>query len=414
MKKLILPFFLIFSISGVYSQWQQIISAPNFSYTHIINVNGTLYASTYGSHIQKTTDGTSTWQSVNNGLNTSQALTVQQMLSRNNELFSATVNGIYKSADGGANWIKKSNGIVVGGGALYEFAASIFENNSTLFTGAYTGIYRSTNDGENWIVTNASGSAVMPEFFINHNGILFAARETNNMPYAYESTDGGLTWSDLNSNNEPTITYLSEGNILWSGTIGGVWFSTNNGTTWTPRNSGLSLDPYSSSIIRVNGTLITSLKFGGSGMYKSTNNGLNWINIGDGLPFLESIDFLLVYGNKILAATSDGIWQRNISEIVTSVPNISNQIPNTYKLYQNYPNPFNPTTTIQYSIPSAGNVKITLYDITGNEIKTLINQFRTAGDYTINFDASNFSSGMYFYKLSSGNYTESKKMLIVK
>ena len=164
MKKLIILFTIILFISSVYSQWQQITSASNYSYTHIINVNGILYASTYGSGIQKSTDSSVTWQPVNNGLNTAQALTVQQMLSENNELFSATVGGMYKSTDGGTSWTKKSNGIIVGGGALYEFNASIFEDNNVLYTGAYTGIYRSTNDGENWIVTT-SGSAVMPGFF---------------------------------------------------------------------------------------------------------------------------------------------------------------------------------------------------------------------------------------------------------
>ena len=417
MRKIIIPFLLILTISVVHSQWTQISSASNFSYTHIIIANGVLYASTYGTGIQKTTDGTATWQPVNNGLNTSQALTVQQLLFRNNELFAATVNGMYKSTDGGASWTKKSNGIVVGGGALYEFDASIFDNNGTLFTGAYTGIYRSTNDGENWIAAN-SGSAVMPGFFINHNGLLFAARETNNMPYAYESTDGGLTWSDLNNINLPTITFLSEGTTLWAGTIDGVWFTTNNGISWTSRNSGLSLDPYSSSIIRVNGVLVTSLKFGGSVLYKSTNNGLNWINISDGLPFLESIDFLIVYGNKVLAATSDGIYQRNISDIVTSAPNISNQIPKTYKLYQNYPNPFNPSTTIGFSIPKKGFINITLYNESGDEVKTILNETGEAGEYNISFNANGLPSGIYFYKInvsgSGAEFTDSKKMVLLK
>ncbi|MFI5145342.1 MAG: T9SS type A sorting domain-containing protein [Ignavibacteria bacterium] len=421
MRKIILPVLIVLTISTVHSQWTQISSASNNPFTHILNINGTLYACTGGIGIQKSTDSLATWQFINSGLNNSQALSVYQMLSSGSILFAATVGGIYKSTDAGASWVKKSSGIVVGGGALYEFTVSIFQNNNTLFTGAYTGIYRSTNDGENWIVTNASGSAVMPEFFINHNGLLFAARETNNMPYAYESTDGGLTWSDLNSNNEPTITFLSEENILWSGTIGGVWFTTNNGISWTSRNSGLSLDPYSSSIIRVNGTLITSLKFGGSGIYKSSNDGSNWINISDGLPFLESIDFLLVYGNKILAATSDGIWKRNISDIVTSVNKESGSLPHSYSLNQNYPNPFNPSTTINFSIPEKGYTELTLYDISGKKVKTMFNRIADAGEYSIALDGSALASGIYFYKLSSqaqngsgGIFTNTRKMILLK
>jgi subtilisin-like proprotein convertase family protein len=90
------------------------------------------------------------------------------------------------------------------------------------------------------------------------------------------------------------------------------------------------------------------------------------------------------------------------------------EIPNNYRLYQNYPNPFNPVTTIRYGIPVSGNVKLAVYDIEGNEVAVPVNGFREAKIYETEFDASGFASGVYFYKLSSGNFTETKKMLLVK
>jgi subtilisin-like proprotein convertase family protein len=90
------------------------------------------------------------------------------------------------------------------------------------------------------------------------------------------------------------------------------------------------------------------------------------------------------------------------------------EIPNYYSLNQNYPNPFNPSTTIKFGLPKGENVKLVVYDLLGREVKTLINEFRASGTHEVNFDASALSSGVYFYKLVTPNFTETKRMLLVK
>jgi hypothetical protein len=85
-----------------------------------------------------------------------------------------------------------------------------------------------------------------------------------------------------------------------------------------------------------------------------------------------------------------------------------------FELTQNYPNPFNPTTTIQFQLPTTGLVKLTVYNILGQEIKTLVNETKEAGTHTINFDASDLNSGVYVYKIESGSFTQTKKMTLVK
>jgi len=87
---------------------------------------------------------------------------------------------------------------------------------------------------------------------------------------------------------------------------------------------------------------------------------------------------------------------------------------NDYSLSNNFPNPFNPTTTIKYSIPQGINVTLRVYDILGNEIATLIDEYKPAGNFEIEFDASSLSSGIYFYQLRAENYTSTKKMLLIK
>ncbi len=96
------------------------------------------------------------------------------------------------------------------------------------------------------------------------------------------------------------------------------------------------------------------------------------------------------------------------------IKKISNSVPGNYNLFQNYPNPFNPITNIKYQIPVNTSVKIIVYDITGKEVKLLVNEIQSPGQYQADWDASNFPSGVYFYSLTAGMYTESKKMLLIK
>jgi hypothetical protein len=96
------------------------------------------------------------------------------------------------------------------------------------------------------------------------------------------------------------------------------------------------------------------------------------------------------------------------------IQNLGTEIPKEYKLYQNFPNPFNPTTTINFDIIKSGDVKIVLYDILGREVKTIVNEYADPGRYKAVFNADNFASGLYFYKITTNEFTDVKKLLIVK
>jgi hypothetical protein len=89
-------------------------------------------------------------------------------------------------------------------------------------------------------------------------------------------------------------------------------------------------------------------------------------------------------------------------------------VPSEYNLEQNYPNPFNPLTTINYSIINPGVVRIKIYDILGREVKTLVNEFKQTGNYKVQFDASGLSSGIYLYRIESGEFVQTKKMILLK
>jgi hypothetical protein len=103
-------------------------------------------------------------------------------------------------------------------------------------------------------------------------------------------------------------------------------------------------------------------------------------------------------------------YRKSISEVNTNLI----KTPSTYSLSQNYPNPFNPVTNIKFSLPKEGLVTLLIYDALGKEVATIVNEYKTAGTYNVDFDASSLSSGIYFCKLKSGDFSSVMKMVLIK
>ena len=207
-----------------------------------------------------------------------------------------------------------------------------------------------------------------------------------------------------------------------------IWYTTNSGATWTNHEGNLygTNGPsirwaeifYVQSVMHI--VLSTS-----TGIYYTTNlngSGTVWTQeavsaIGNVLCVMtkfRSSDNTLVVGTH-----GRGAFQTQVT-VPISVGQISTEIPATYSLSQNYPNPFNPTTTIKINIAggTAGQaahfVKLRIYDITGKQVATLVNEKLAPGTYSVTWNAANFATGVYFYKLSSDTYTSTKKMVLIK
>jgi len=151
--------------------------------------------------------------------------------------------------------------------------------------------------------------------------------------------------------------------------------------------------------------------------YCSQNSLIQTIGVGA----VNVIDSIVVYWpSGIRQGVTNVNTNQTITIVETGVIGINNnnsQIPNEFKLSQNYPNPFNPSTIIEYSVPQSSYVTIKLYDILGNEISLLENGFKNPGNYSISLKAvitSKLSSGVYYYKMTSGDFTETKKMILIK
>ena len=107
-------------------------------------------------------------------------------------------------------------------------------------------------------------------------------------------------------------------------------------------------------------------------------------------------------------------YESNFDDNLVSVEDEISNTPTEFFLYQNYPNPFNPSTTISWQSPVSGHQTLKIYDVLGNEVATLVNEFRNSGSYEVDFNASSLSSGIYFYKLQAGDFVQTRKMLMLK
>ncbi|MEN8192064.1 MAG: T9SS type A sorting domain-containing protein, partial [Bacteroidota bacterium] len=108
-------------------------------------------------------------------------------------------------------------------------------------------------------------------------------------------------------------------------------------------------------------------------------------------------------------------WYDSFSiNVITDINEELTNLPKEFSLGQNYPNPFNPSTKIKYSIPNRTQVTLKVFDVLGSEIITLVNKEQTAGYYAIEFDASNLTSGIYFYRVQAGQFVETKKMILLR
>ncbi|MDP2209787.1 MAG: endonuclease [Bacteroidota bacterium] len=128
-----------------------------------------------------------------------------------------------------------------------------------------------------------------------------------------------------------------------------------------------------------------------------------------GTSYILQIKNLKSINNIVMADTIISFKSSGTSEVRFDGKN-----PNTFQLGQNFPNPFNPSTTITYQLPATGYVTLKVYDVLGKEVVLLVNEAKTSGEHTVTFDASHLNSGIYFYRLSSGTFSETKRMILMK
>jgi photosystem II stability/assembly factor-like uncharacterized protein len=375
--------------------------------------------------------------------------TISKLYSFNSRLFAGVINeGIYYSDDNGENWIQsKLNHINV-----YDFTS----NGSAIFAGTdrYTnydtgGVFISTDNGINWNITNLRAKIINALNCFNSKFYAGAAYEG-----IYTSTNNGINWVHLTSlPGCVPYCFFQRGGKIFSGMFRdnhyqttGLYFTTNNGSSWDSvmgiksvgrisansnylfgscndssgpiRSSNEGVSWITTSLLKGTWDVITNNNyvFAGTtmnGIYMSSDNGTTWRAKNEGI-LNNNIHGLLIYNGFIFAGSyGKGIYRRTIQDI-TEVKQNCTEIPENFSLSQNYPNPFNPNTIIRFQIKDSRFVTLKIYDILGKEIATLVNEKQSPGTYEVSWDGSAYPSGVYFYKLISGDFTVTKKMLMIK
>ncbi|HWA07285.1 MAG TPA: T9SS type A sorting domain-containing protein [Ignavibacteria bacterium] len=386
------------------------------------------------------------WISVSSGSNgMAQYLSIYSLAVNNGTIYAGSSNdGVYSSGNNGNNW-----SLVQGLPPTGANCWALYSNGSSIFAGYFTGSansYRSTNNGTNWLMM------VMPDMyardFILKGPFLFAScwggsvlRSTNNganwIQMSNGITGGGLwhmtisgsylfvtaqnggvfrtsndgsNWTQVISGLSYPVVYslCTSGSRVFAGSDGaGIFVTTNNGDNWSPtgQQNGTIYDMLvSGNTIIAGGTL---------GIKTSTNNGTNWVEHNQGLTS-GNVSCLVNDGVYLYAGTLGGsVYRRPLNEML-SVELLLGNVPQKFRLEQNYPNPFNPTTRINFDIQQTAMVKLKVYDITGKEVSTIVNEILKAGEYAAEFDGSNFTSGAYFCKLETQDFTETRKMILIK
>jgi hypothetical protein len=314
--------------------------------------------------------------------------------------------GVYVSTDGGFSWIPTA----LNDRSVYALGNS--GNNIFAGTSQY-GVYRSTNNGTSWVQTILNNRTV---YSLESSGLyLFAGTEDNGV---YCSANNGVSWFQTTLNNKSVFTMAPKVNYLYAGTMNhGVYKSTDYSSSWA--QTSLNNETIFSLLIDGLNNL-----FAGSqgGLWVSHNGGTNWTLKNEGFERDENsgilpVRTLFISNNNIFAGVANKIYKRPLNELIGIQP-VSNEVAEGYSLFQNYPNPFNPETTIRFSIPTNkdGSVSVLLkvFDILGKEIVSLVNESIKPGIYKVDWNASNFPGGVYFYTLQADEFTETKKMILIK
>ena len=334
-------------------------------------------------------------------------------------IFAGTRNGVIRSTDNGVTFGYSNTGIP-DSTWVYDIA---IDSNGILAVASSKGVFISTDNGDNWLTTTGISAEDMVTTLLFTNNPLSTTSPKKIMSIQqddrlYTGTHNGkllrsfkenayttfvLTWLFADKEDEE----LSDIRRLASRVIMSVWEKTKKDT---------------------NGIQIPKITDTG-GIYESTDEGQTWNQISDGLPPNPPVSALAA---KVINETSSELYAGLFNDttsgagvyrlaVTVDVEEADNQIPSEYILEQNYPNPFNPSTNFEFRIANLpdgkagfGLVVLKVFDVLGKEIATIVNEELAAGNYSRQWKAEGLSSGVYFYRLSTESFIQTKKLLLMK
>jgi photosystem II stability/assembly factor-like uncharacterized protein len=349
------------------ANWSRVLLDSGFRVKDFYFINpstgyavGGLYSVT--AKLYKTTDAGLTWSDISPPNLYSHLFNIQ--FTGANTFFAGGVQGVYKSTDSGLNWEAVLNIPPIGSswGKVYFFDA-----NTGIYTGDTGKVHRTTNAGTSWTPVPLISQRLIRDFApIDANSCILVGDSI-----IVRTFDRGVSWVNLLlPQNRPfyAVHFVNPSTGYMTGLVN-VWKSTNSGLIWFPIQTSQYKRYYATYFLDQN----TGYVVGDSGIvFKTTTGG------------------------------------------VIGIEPVSTEIPKEYSLYQNFPNPFNPTTSIRFAIPQVAYVRLTVFDMLGKEVEVLVNENLSPATYELKWDAGKHSSGVYFYRLSTQDFQQVKKMSVIK
>jgi photosystem II stability/assembly factor-like uncharacterized protein len=390
-------FFFLLVTQIFFGQWVQMAGPSGISTFASSGTNIFAGGCTIGVYIS--TDQGITWNNINSNLRDS---CISCLAVIESHILAGTPSGIYRSTDIGISWTALDT-------ITIRYVQDIDVNGTNIFAGTSFGVFLSTDNGTNWTAMNNGLTETFVVDLAANGSNIFAATQNG----VFLSTNSGANWSSAGLDGFGVGHIAICNNSLFAstyGTNGTVFLSTDNGTTWSVSDLGLTEKTVLDFEVYETNIFSSTLNF----VFLSSNNGLSWTAVDEGLTAFYYMS-LGVNEPYLFAGTMGlSVWRRPLSEMITDVEDESSKIPTKFLLSQNYPNPFNPSTKIIWQSPLGSWQALKVYDVLGNEVVKLVDEYKPAGHYEVDWYASSLSSGVYFYQLKTENYSETKKMILMR
>ncbi len=432
MKTIIFLYLLLsLPVNHLFSQngWVQVNPGFGHSYNsvHFYDLNYGM-ACGNGGAIVYTTNGGINW--FNSTTGTVYTLNDIRMFSSSVAIAAGDNQLILRTTNGGNNWTIVNQGSPVNNSITN---LSIFNDGSaaafsTFYQAPYeyTYIYRSSNMGLTWQISQTFVANRWIHFLNLNTGWAYGSTSTGPPLNQYyldvnQTTNGGQNWFLINRGPgvsiNPGMIYFFDASFGFKYSHIGIVYtsrSLDGGNTWI--STGI---PNLYNLVR-SFYFISSLKGWLSGdnsiIYHTTNSGVNWIQQTSPVSANMNEIYFINENTGWVAAGSQGLLKTSNGG-VTNINIINTSVPSHFQLSQNYPNPFNPATKIKFAIPAgfeAVQTLLSVYDLLGREVAVLVNEKLRPGTYEVDWDASVYQSGVYFYTITSASFKDTRKMVLLK
>jgi len=386
-----------------------------------------------------------------------QNVNIPSILVENETIYAGADSVIYTSYDGGNSWNKSST--------IYnevDFVSSLAKHQNKIYAGTYVyGVFVSSDEGNSWTEINSGFDGLGAKYINNlvvRGDSLYAATDGSGI-FVMNLNNPGV-WQHFSNGLGPNISYnvfslVLMDNILYAGGGGNGYYYTNEQGSdfWNEIKFGelAAAQLVFYDIVKIESLLYLSSSYG---IYKSADNGVTWNPEITNYGFLENSNFVKS-GNRTFVALGKSVkstwlefdpsadqwlwFDEQTSTLVLNAGAVNNKLfscsldnlsfkelnptridepqnlINDFSISQNYPNPFNPSTVIEYAVNRNSNIKIEVYNLTGELVTLLTDEYHSSGSYKMEFNGGNLPSGIYIYKISSdNNFALLKKMILLK